>query len=72
MELKSCPFCGSEWTQAREYMHNYAGFSKLRWYGECCDCGATTRDCDSEEEAARLWNARGDETAMRGPMIFRA
>ena len=63
MDTKSCPFCGSVWTQAR-----WIGFVDAPpsgftpgYYGECTDCGAHTGPCSDIETAKESWNARSSE-----------
>jgi Lar family restriction alleviation protein len=51
LELKSCPFCGSEKVFIGESYGNY--------YVECVICSATgSTDGKTEIEAAKLWNKR--------------
>ena len=56
IELKPCPFCGGE----AEIQHSaYYDICILDYiWVECKGCDVHTRDCDSEEEAAELWNRR--------------
>ena len=64
MELKSCPFCGGEYTQVRyiggEWQEPSAFESGYR--GECCSCDAITAAYNTESEAASAWNTRHVET----------
>ena len=45
-ELKNCPFCGCNSIAIRGYIC------------VCRDCGASTSDNYSEEEAIKAWNTR--------------
>lgn len=62
-QLKSCPFCGSKWTQVRWIGFRDAPPSGFvaEYRGECSDCGATTRAFNNPDDAAVAWNRRADD-----------
>lgn len=52
-DLKPCPFCGSTNVHNERYAMIGAPSQVV-----CMGCGATSKEADSPEEAARLWNQR--------------
>lgn len=70
MEIKPCPFCGSELLTYR-----YEGQPALKFAIACGECGGTTKavyvggtasgSCISFDnpEAAELWNRRANEAS---------
>ena len=51
IELKPCPFCDGE-----AKITGFEHFCETRAY--CSDCGSSTRNYKTEEEAANAWNNR--------------
>lgn len=73
IKLEPCPFCGGfsrvkkkhlpELFQDKERrwdVPNYVSVRKERLSTDprCSDCGATIPDCETEDEAEKLWNTR--------------
>lgn len=57
IELKPCPFCGSNCKISEIYYDNVS-FS----YGACCtQCGCSLVPRYSKEEAAEVWNKRSND-----------
>lgn len=52
MIIKKCPFCKAK----AEVMKDILGFYIVR----CMNCGCRTRGTQTEEEAVRIWNRRGE------------
>lgn len=65
LELKPCPFCGSEYTQVRwiGFTHTHNGAFEAGYRGECAECFAITRAYNTAEEAAKAWNERTPEVS---------
>lgn len=58
IELKHCPFCGSEAFLA-EYDYAFDDNGYVATYGvECNGCHAAIFEYDTAEEAADAWNRR--------------
>ena len=59
MKLKPCPFCGS--TEV-DFDGTLVPVDSEEWTGDswviCENCGCSSAICDSEEEAANVWNRR--------------
>ena len=61
IELKPCPFCGSEKVQ---YGNTYLVWNS--WYIRCCSCGCRTdalyesADYSVKEKLAEAWNERAE------------
>ena len=53
MKMESCPFCGK--TAGMEFQ--VTDFGVKLWYVSC-SCGVNTIFCETEEQAAALWNRR--------------
>ena len=53
IELKPCPFCGSEMI-----LIGHDGHDNGIHYAHCWDCGVSTNNFDTEERAAEAWNRR--------------
>ena len=52
-DIKSCPFCGGQATII------IPGGRYFTFYkAECEDCGANSKECNTPEDAAKLWNKR--------------
>jgi hypothetical protein len=54
--LAACPFCGN--TESSGKQHDLRRRPLTKFIAECHVCGARTRQCDTPEEAAYLWNRR--------------
>jgi Lar family restriction alleviation protein len=56
-ELKPCPFCGGK----AEVMNDdfFEVFDANAFWIKCTECGLTTGDSATEEEAIKAWNRRG-------------
>lgn len=54
MELKSCPFCGSNTLEVRK--------GKYMWWVECCNmgCRASGGVSNLKAKAIEIWNRRCD------------
>lgn len=50
VELKPCPFCGSEGV--------FRGMLEEVHYVECCDCCANVETYNGIEDAVKTWNTR--------------
>ena len=56
-KLKPCPKCGAD-DPMKDYLYQTAGGrTKKRWYYECRECHASTKDYRLITEAAEAWNA---------------
>lgn len=62
MELKSCPFCGGEYTQVRYIGWESPSAFDSGYRAECCDCGVITAAYPTEAGAIAAWNTRHVET----------
>lgn len=51
MELKKCPFCGSK-------VEKIDFDSDFGFWITCENCEASSKFCDTEEEAIETWNKR--------------
>lgn len=58
IEFKPCPFCGNE---------NILLFDKNKFYYKCPNCQFESRECDTKEEAAQMWNL---QTAICNQEIY--
>lgn len=54
-ELKLCPHCNGSGR-----IVSVSGFKSDRYRVVCEQCGASTRECDTEQEAVSAWNMRAD------------
>ena len=60
IELKPCPFCGSE-AEIRSLdksIFNPAAPEEFIFFGGCTKCGTTGPDYETPEKAAAEWNRR--------------
>ncbi|KKM91233.1 hypothetical protein LCGC14_1230530 [marine sediment metagenome] len=57
MDLKPCPFCGSEKLVFHKYSPRHASFSCF-YYVACESCKSETSMRDSRELASESWNQR--------------
>lgn len=55
LELKSCPHCNGNGR-----IVSVSGFKSDRYRAVCEQCGASTRECETEQEAVSAWNMRAD------------
>lgn len=55
LELKSCPHCNGSGR-----IVSVSGFKSDRYRAVCEECGASTRECDTKQEAVSAWNRRAD------------
>lgn len=55
LELKSCPHCNGNGR-----IVSVSGFKSDRYRAVCEECGASTRECETEQEAVSAWNRRAD------------
>ena len=55
LELKSCPHCNGNGR-----IVSVSGFKSDRYKIICEQCGASTRECETEQEAVSAWNMRAD------------
>lgn len=55
LELKSCPHCNGNGR-----IVSVSGFKSDRYRAVCEECGASTRECETEQEAVSAWNMRAD------------
>lgn len=55
LELKSCPHCNGNGR-----IVSVSGFKSDRYRVVCEECGASTRECETEQEAVSAWNMRAD------------
>ena len=55
LELKSCPHCNGNGR-----IVSVSGFKSDRYRAVCEECGASTRECETEQEAVSAWNMRID------------
>lgn len=55
--LKRCPFC---WDTDAELAQGRQG-DKVKHYVECTNCSAQAGWEDTEEEAVKMWNRRGED-----------
>lgn len=53
LELKSCPHCNGSGR-----IVSVSGFKSDRYRAVCEECGASTRECETEQEAVSAWNMR--------------
>ena len=53
--LLNCPFCGYDWIEPVKVL-NKSG--KNKFYIRCLNCGARTRNQNTEQNAVKLWNRR--------------
>ena len=53
LELKSCPHCNGNGR-----IVSVSGFKSDRYRAVCEECGASTRECETEQEAVSAWNMR--------------
>lgn len=53
LELKSCPHCNGNGR-----IVSVSGFKSDRYRAVCEQCGASTRECETEQEAVSAWNMR--------------
>lgn len=62
MNLKLCPFCGSE-AYSYKYTKLNKGIQSDVWTVHCkgCKLNYPIEECKSEEEAIRIWNKRNIE-----------
>lgn len=60
-ELLGCPFCNGE------AVHKPTGSPSPGYWVQCSQCGVSSSDVGSRENAARLWNTRAP-TAPLGPV----
>jgi hypothetical protein len=54
--LAACPFCGNAESSGEQ--HDLRRHPLTKFIASCHVCGARTRQCDTPEEAAALWNER--------------
>lgn len=65
MELKPCPFCGTDDYGVHLQKTDYVAVCLSRWKVICETCGAEASEFNSPERAAEAWNRRcGDENAV--------
>lgn len=55
LELKSCPHCNGSGR-----IVSVSGFKSDRYRSVCEECGASTRECETKQEAVSAWNMRAD------------
>lgn len=55
LELKSCPHCNGNGR-----IVSVSGFKSDRYRVVCEECGASTREFETEQEAVSAWNMRPD------------
>lgn len=55
LELKSCPHCNGNGR-----IVSVSGFKSDRYRVVCEECGASTRECETKQEAVSAWNMRAD------------
>ena len=55
LELKSCPHCNGNGR-----IVSVSGFKSDRYRVVCDSCGASTRECETEQEAVSAWDMRID------------
>lgn len=53
LELKSCPHCNGNGR-----IVSVSGFKSDRYRAVCEQCGASTRECETKQEAVSAWNMR--------------
>lgn len=67
IKLKKCPFCGEK-PELWEIPAGWTNGSQTQWQVVCgsgafCPGGASTRQCDTKQEAAAAWNTRAPQAA---------
>jgi len=61
-ELKNCPFCAGEATEAETQQRDKHDDETYWTHSVCClKCGSETSQFDTPEEAAKAWNTRVDD-----------
>lgn len=55
LELRSCPHCNGNGR-----IVSVSGFKSDRYRAVCEECGASTRECETKQEAVSAWNMRAD------------
>jgi Lar family restriction alleviation protein len=64
MNIKYCPFCGSKYvTYAYAPMHMYTDKNEIKYtpltsYVYCQECGCSTSNFSTKEQAIAMWNTR--------------
>ena len=66
MELKPCPFCGSEEIQVRKVtgMFGRSAYARTRKYVLCEKCRARTFDYATKPLAIEAWNRRANDEVV--------
>ena len=60
-QAKPCPFCTSDDVGTATDIARGEHYCKEYWFAYCSDCGSRGPMADTEEEAVRYWNDRGEE-----------
>jgi Lar family restriction alleviation protein len=62
-KMESCPFCGCKRV---DVVHKTINNCDYEWFAACCECGASSANCKTKQEAIDAWNKRISAASILG------